>query len=418
MTKRTRQATGLQCMLCGPLDFPTMRHAFSVTFALAVAATMAAGLAACSKPAPAPAPPVEVGVVVVQPAAFPLTRDLVGRLSATRTAEVRARVAGILLERVYTEGTDVARGDVLFRIDPAPLEAALHAAEAAADQAAATAKNAAATAARYRSLADKRVIARQDLDNALATARSTAAAVNEARAKAESARLDLSYATVRAPIAGRAGRAMVTEGALVGQGEATELTTVEQIDPIYVNFSESMADVERLRRSQAAGDVELAAAGSAKVHILLTDGSAYPEVGTVSFSDLAVDPATGAVSLRATVPNPGHRLLPGMFVSLRLTEGEVRNAFAVPQKAVQRDAEGAYVLIVDAGSSVRKKRVELGSMRGSDWIVTAGLAKGDRVVVSGVQAAAIGARVRIAAPEPGAAPTPKAPATPRPPRGH
>ncbi|HET6546070.1 MAG TPA: efflux RND transporter periplasmic adaptor subunit [Rhodanobacteraceae bacterium] len=384
----------------------------------ALAIIAAAAVAACSKPAPPPAPPVEVGVVIAHAGAFPLTRDLVGRLSATRTAEVRARVAGILIERVYTEGTDVKQGDVLFRIDPAPLEATLHAAQAALDQTRATAHNAAATAERYRTLADRRVVARQDLDNALATARSTAAAVSEARAKVESARLDLSYATVRAPIAGRAGRALVTEGALVGQGEATELTTIEQIDPIYVNFSESMADVERLRRGQAKGDLEPVASGAAKVRVLLPDKSPYPHVGTVSFADLAVDPATGAVSLRATVPNPERRLLPGMFVSLQLTEGERRNAFAIPQAAIQRDAAGAYVLSVDANGSVARKPVELGSMHGSDWIVTDGVAEGDRVIASGVQDAVVGARVRIVATGPGATARPAPVHAPSRPRDH
>jgi membrane fusion protein, multidrug efflux system len=338
-------------------------------------------LAACNQATsqnPQTPPPPEVAVIEVHPQTVPLTRDLVGRLAPTRVAQVRARVAGIILKRAYKEGTDVEQGEVLYLIDPAPLEAALHAQEAALARARADAANAAATAKRYRELAQKQLISTQDLDNALASERSTAAAVKQAQADVESARLDLGYATVTAPIAGRAGRALVTEGALVGQGEATELTTVEQIDPIYVNFSQSVTELQELQGTATAQY-------PAQVKVLLQDGTLYPQAGTLDFSDLAVNPGTGAVSLRAVVPNPDRSLLPGMFVKLRLTSGAIDNAFVLPQAAVSRDGQGAYALIVDADGKVAQRRLQTHGMTRTGWIVTGELSDGDRVIVEGLQ---------------------------------
>ncbi len=355
----------------------------------------ALALAACGKSAPPPAPPPpEVGVVYARAEAVPLTRELVGRLAATRTAEVRARVAGIVQRRVYTEGTDVKEGEVLFQIDPAPLQAALQAREAALAQAQANAANAAAKAARYRELIGKGVLAKQDYDDALASERTTAAAAQQATADVATARLNLGYATVTAPIAGRAGRALVTEGALVGQGESTPLTTVEQIDPIYVDFSQSVAEVEQLRRAAAAGTVQLAAQDQVAVQLVLADGTPYAHPGSLGFADLAVDPATGALSLRATVPNPDRALLPGMFVKLRLTQGELAQAWRIPAQAIQRDPQGAYVLVAGSDGKAAQKRVELGELRGADWIVTAGLADGDAVIVAGLPKARPDAAVK------------------------
>ncbi|HKJ07945.1 MAG TPA: efflux RND transporter periplasmic adaptor subunit, partial [Gammaproteobacteria bacterium] len=264
-----------------------------------------------------PPPTPEVAVVTVHPRSVPLTRDLVGRLAPTRVAQVRARVAGVILKRVYTEGTDVKQGQVLFRIDPAPLKAALNAQQAALAQAQANATNAAITARRYRALFAKGLLSRQDLDTAQANQRTTAAAVQQARANLETAKLNLSYATVTAPIAGRAGRALVTEGALVGQDSPTELTTVEQIDPIYVNFSQSTAQLEQLQQAAAQGKAAVHSGARTGLQVILPDGRPYPHAGKLDFSDLAVDPDTGTVSLRGIVPNPNHRLLPGMFVNIR-----------------------------------------------------------------------------------------------------
>jgi membrane fusion protein (multidrug efflux system) len=338
-------------------------------------------LAACNQTASEKSqtpPPPEVAVIEVHPRTVPLTRELVGRLAPTRVAQVRARVAGIILERAYQEGTDVEQGQVLYRIDPAPLEAALHAQEAALARAQADAANAAAIAKRYRELAQKQLISTQDLDNALASERSTAAAVKQAQADVESARLDLGYATVTAPIAGRAGRSLVTEGALVGQGEATQLTSIEQIDPIYVNFSQSVAELRELRDTATAQH-------PARVDVLLQDGMPYPQAGTLDFSDLAVNPGTGAISLRAVLPNPDRSLLPGMFVNLRLTSGAIDKAFVLPQTAVSRDSQGAYALAVDADGKVGQHRLQIHGMTRTGWIVTGDLSNGDRVIVEGLQ---------------------------------
>ena len=352
------------------------------------------GLVACQK-APnqgAPQmPPPEVDVVLAHSQTVPLTRDLVGRLAATRVAQVRARVPGVILRRVYTEGTDVKAGDVLFEIDPAQLQAKLHAEEAGLAKAEADATNAALTAKRYSELRGKNTLSQQDLDTAMANERTTAAAVKQAKANVEGARLDLSYATVTAPIAGRAGRALVTEGALVGQGETTPLTTIEQIDPIYVNFSQSSGEVEALERA-AAEDPR----SRPKVELILPSGATFQETGVMDFSDLSVDPGTGALSMRAVLPNPGRRLLPGMFVNLRLTGGRVEHAFVLPQAALSRDAKGAYVFVLDEKGMVEQRRMESHGQTREDWILTGELNDGDRVIVSGIQKVKPGAPARLA----------------------
>ena len=354
---------------------------------LAVLGTAITLLAACGKGSSPAArtqanlPPPQVNVVKVRMQSVPLTKELVGRLASTRIAQVRARVAGVILKRVYTEGTDVKQGQVLFQIDPAPLEAALHAQQAALAKAQADATNAELTAKRYRQLRKKDLISQQDLDTAEANARTTAAAVKQAQANVESARLDLGSAAVTAPISGRAGRAQVTEGALVGQGEATVLTTIEQIDPIYVNFSQSVGEIGQLRQATAPA----AHGPAAKVEVLMPDGTVYPHAGTVDFSDIAVDPGTGALSLRAVLPNPDHRLLPGMFVNLRLTTGRLDNAALVPQAAVQRDDKGAYVMVLGGDGKVQQRRVQTHGMTRTSWIVTGALQQDDQVIVAGLQ---------------------------------
>lgn len=366
---------------------------------LVLLSTLTLVLAACGKSAP-PAngqmPPPEVEVVTAHAESVPLTRVLVGRLAATRVGQVRARVAGVILKRVYTEGTDVTQGEVLFQIDPASLQAALHAEEAALAKAKADAANAALISKRYRDLAAKHLISSQDLDTALANERTTSAVVKQAQANVEKAQLDLGYATVTAPIAGRAGRALVTEGALVGQGEATELTTVEQIDPIYVNFSQSVTELQQLQQVASASQSADSAQdpGSNKVEVMLADGSPYPHAGTLDFSDLAVDPGTGTVSLRALVPNPERRLLPGMFVKLRLTMGHLEHAFLLPQASVLRDQAGAYVLLVDATGKVEQQRVQTHGMTRTNWIVSGKLADGAQVIVNGLQKVRPGAMAK------------------------
>ncbi|MGH8213269.1 MAG: efflux RND transporter periplasmic adaptor subunit, partial [Rhodanobacteraceae bacterium] len=351
-------------------------------------------LAACGQSqAPAPPPP-QVGVVTVHAQGVPLVRDFVGRLAATRVAQVRARVTGIVLKRVYTEGTDVKAGDVLFRIDPAPMQATLRSQQGLYAQADAAAHDDEAKAKRMHALAARGVISKQDLDDAVAAADSARAAAKAAQANVENARINLDYATITAPIAGRAGMANITEGALVSPTDANPLTMVQQIDPVYVEFSQPMAEVENLRRAQKSGELQLAAPDQARVEVVLPDGSVYSHAGTLNFADLAVDPQTGAVSLRATVPNPERALLPGMFVKLRLTLGMRHHAMEVPQAAVQRDAQGAYLYVVGPDRVVRSRRVALDGQRGSQWVVESGLNDGDRVIVSGLQKTRPGGKVR------------------------
>jgi membrane fusion protein (multidrug efflux system) len=358
------------------------------------AALLALAVGACSHSAPPASAPVEVGVVTARATDIPVVRSYPGRLAATLTAQVRARVTGIVLKRVYREGTDVAAGDVLFKIDPAPLQASLRAAQGQLAQAEATARNAELKAERSREIGARGLLAKQDVDDAVAAAAEAAAAVKAARANVQNARIDLGYATVTAPIAGRAGRANVTQGALVSPTDSQPLTTLRVIDPIYANFSEPMAEVERLRQSERSGGLKLAAPDKAEVRIVLPDGSAYPHAGTLDFTDLAVDPQTGAVDLRALLPNPDHSLLPGMFVKIRLTLGTLRHAFLVPQAAIQRDNAGAYVYVVGAGDRIVEKRVELGDQRGADWIVPSGIEAGAQVVVSGIQKVRVGEPVK------------------------
>ena len=336
-------------------------------------------------------PPPEVGVVRAQPQNSPLTRDLVGRLSAYRSADVRARVAGVLLKRTYREGTDVKQGQLLFQIDPAPLRAALDASLASLAQAQATYTNSKVTAQRLLDLAPKGYVAKADVDNALASERTAAAAVQQARANVQSARINLGYARVTSPIAGRAGQQQVTEGALVGQGSATLLTTVDQIDPMYVNFSMSASEMERMRQAQGAGSVTLANPDQARVQVTLPDGSVYPEPGVLDFSSTSVDPATGSVNLRAKIPNPTHSLLPGLYVTITAQLGQQHGVYLIPQPALQRDTAGAYVMVVAADGKVLRKNVSATQISGSDWVVTAGLQPGDQVIVSGIQAVKPGA---------------------------
>ena len=344
-------------------------------------------LTACGKKEQGPPqmPPPQVGVITAQPQNEPLTKDLVGRLSAFRSADVRARVAGVLLKRDYVEGSDVKKGQPLFQIDPAPLKAALAAADASLAQAQATYTNAKVNAQRSRELAPKGYISKSDLDNALASERTAAAAVQAARANVQSARINLGYANVTSPIDGRAGQQQVTEGALVGSGSATLLTTVDQIDPLYVNFTMSVADMEQLRQAQTSGGVTLAQPNQASVRVTLPDGSAYAEPGTLDFTAVTVDPSTGALNLRAQIPNPKHSLLPGMYVTLQAKLGEQHKVFVIPQQAVLRDTVGAYVFVVGADGKTKRHDVAAASMSGGNWVITSGLAAGDQVVVSGVQ---------------------------------
>lgn len=359
-------------------------HSALTFVGIAAVTALASGCGKKEQPQPQPPPP-EVGVVTAKATSVPLVQELVGRLSAVRTADVRARVAGVLEKRVYTEGTDVKEGQVLFKIDPAPLQAILNAQLANLASAQATYANAHIAAERARSVATRGLLSKADVDTAEAAERTSSAAVKQARATVDSARINLGYANVTAPIAGRAGQQQVTEGALVGQGEATLLTTVEQVDPLYVNFSQAIGQLDEVRRAAAGGSVQLADENKAKIELLLSDGTVYGQSGVLDFSDAAVDAATGAVSLRGTVPNPDRHLLPGQYINVRLTMGDIKHAWLVLQAAVQRDANGASVFVVGSDGKVVQKKIKADRMRGDSWIVTDGLADGDQIVVSGVQ---------------------------------
>ena len=352
---------------------------------IALSAALLLALAAC-KPEEQPAPPPpEVGVISATPQTVPLERDLVGRLAPFRSSDVRARVPGVLTKRVYQEGSDVKEGQVLFLIDPAPLQASLSASQAQLASAQASYTNAHVAAERARQLIGQKFVSKADLDNAESAERSAAAAVQQARAGVTSSRISLDYASVRAPISGRAGKQQVTEGALVGQGDVTLLTTVDQIDPLYVNFSMSVSELEALRKAQSAGGVSLQGNGKAQVQVTLGDGTVYGETGTLDFSGVVVDPQTGAVSLRAQLPNPDKFLLPGSFVTLKATLGEQSNVFLIPQAAVLRDTQGAYVMVVGKDGKVVRKNVTTSGSKDGHWLVTEGLAAGDSVIAAGVQ---------------------------------
>lgn len=354
--------------------------------ALWLVTAAALGLAACGRTPPpaAHAAPPEVGVVRVRAESVPLTREVVGRLAPVRTADVRARVPGILLKRLYVEGSEVREGQPLFQIDPAPLRAALDAALAQLAQAEASAKNAHVAAERNRALIPSGLVSRSDVDTSNANERSTSAAVKQAEANVEAARINLGYATVTAPISGRSGQQQVTEGALVGQGEATLLTTIEQIDHLYVNFDRPAEEILRLRNEEQSGEVSLVEHDKAHLQIILPNGEAYPQIGIVDFADVTVDPTNGAVAFRGVIANPDRLLLPGMFVNIRLIIGTQNHAFLVTQAAVRRDATGAFVQVVGSDGRVVQKRVRAETMLGNNWLITEGLEDGDQVIVSGV----------------------------------
>ncbi len=331
-------------------------------------------------------PPAEVGVVTVQPRAIGLVTELPGRLEASRVAQVRARAAGILQKRLFSEGSDVKAGQALFKIDPASLQSSVASAQATLMRAQASLTQATAQAERYKPLLEANAISKQDYVNAVAAQKTAEADVAAARANVQTGQINLGYATVTAPISGRIGRALVTEGALVGQGEATPLAVIQQINPMYVNFTQSTTDVLALRRAVESGKFRRAGgADSASVRIVLEDGSVYPQEGKLLFSDLSVDPTSGQITLRAEVPNPRGILLPGMYVRVRLEQAETPNGIVVPQQAVQRGTTGDSVMVVGADGTVLPRPVKVGAAQGGEWIILDGLKPGELVMVDGFQ---------------------------------
>jgi len=362
------------------------------------------GLAAgCSKTTPPAPSPAQVYTLAVKAQSVVLREQFSGRVSSFQSANVVARVSGALLERTYREGAEVHRGQSLFHIDPAFYQAQLDSDLGVLAQDRATLTNATITAERNRKLLSLGSVSQQVVDNSDAAERSAAARVKADEAQLETARVNLGYTTVVAPIDGTAGQQQVTAGAVVGSGTSdsgaggTLLTTIERIDPVYVNFTISAAELLALRQAQAEGQVQLAGQGKARVAIELPDGSTYPHDGVLDFSGVLVNSSTGAVNLRATVPNPKRLLLPGMYVNLTVDFGSRKSAWLVPQQALLRDAGGPYLLAVGDGGKVARRNVVVRDSLGTDWIVTAGLADGEQIIVSGLQKASEGSVVNASA---------------------
>ena len=364
---------------------------------VAAAVLMVVALVACGKKDAAPGagapgagggapPPPAVGVIVATPGEVGLVTELPGRLEATRVSQVRARAAGILQQRLFREGSDVKAGQPLFRIDPAPLLAASQSAQASLARSEANAVQAKALADRYKPLVEANAVSKQEYANAVASWKAAEADVAAGRAAVQTAKINLGYATVTAPISGRIGRALVTEGALVGQGDATELAVIQQIDTLYVNFTQSANDALRLRRAMAEGKLKRAGSSEgASVRIVLEDGTEYAQPGRLLFSDLTVDPTTGQVTLRAEVPNPKGELLPGLYVRVRIEQAQADNAISVPQQAVTRTQQGDSLMVVSADGKVSKRDVKITAGQNNRWIVTEGLKAGEQVMVDGFQ---------------------------------
>jgi len=351
---------------------------------------LAVVLSACGKPAaPAAAgggmPAPEVGVITVAPGDVGLMTELPGRLEASRVAQVRARAAGILQERLFREGSDVKAGQQLYRIDAAPYAAALQSAQAGLARSQANLTQATALAERYAPLVKENAISQQEYASAVAAQKQAEADVAAGRASVQTANITLGYARVTAPISGRIGRSLVTEGALVGQGEATQLAVIQQINPMYVNFTQSAAEVYQLRKAMDSGRLKGAGAQAAAVQVVMEDGSVYEQPGRLLFSDLTVDSTTGQVTLRAEVPNPKGTLLPGLYVRVRLEQATAGNAITLPQQAVTRSAQGDTVSVVDAEGKITKRTVKVGGQQNGRWVVLDGLKAGEQVMVDGFQ---------------------------------
>jgi membrane fusion protein, multidrug efflux system len=362
-----------------------------------VVASASAGLCACagqSKRAPR-AESSEVGVITVRRQSLTLTEVLPGRTAPYAVSEVRPQVSGIILKRLYTEGSEIKAGQILYQIDPQPYRAAYHSAQAALANARASLVTAKATAERDEKLLQPNLVSAQQYDTAMGAYRQAQALVEQQAANLETARINLEYTSVRAPISGRAGISNVTPGALVTTGQPNALTTIQQLDPIYVDIPQSSSQLVALKRSIASGALKAGSAASAKVTLELEDGSRYPETGTLQFTDVTVDPTTGTVMLRAIFPNPRTILLPGMYVRAKVVEGTDPRAILVPQQGVSHDIRGRPTAwVVETGDKVKLRMLTVSRSVGNQWLVTQGLEAGDRVVMQGTQKLRPGIKVR------------------------
>ena len=360
-----------------------LRRLKACIFAASVIAISATGVQAQDAPQ---MPPPAVGVLDLKAHAVPVISELPGRVAATRTSEVRARVSGILLERVFQQGTLVKQGDVLYRIDPRLFRVRVESAEASLRRAEATRDNAKVQFERQKTLRERNVTSGIDFDNASVALAQAEADVALAQAALDEARINLDYTEVRAPISGIIGAALVTEGGLVTADGGTNLALIQQIDPVYVDFTQSAQDLIGLRRAVSEGKLESPKPGQASVTLLFDGGDAYPEKGKLLFSSASVDPTTGQVTLRAEFPNPRTELLPGMYVRIRIEQAVQQGAITVPQRAVLRTQDGRpQVYVVEADGTAKLRDVKLGQSIEQDWIVESGLKEGEKLIVEGVQ---------------------------------
>jgi membrane fusion protein (multidrug efflux system) len=327
-------------------------------------------------------PPPEVGVIVTKFEPVALQTELPGRVEPVRVAQVRARVNGVVLKRLFQEGSEVKAGQVLFQIDPSPYQAALLSARANLGKSQANLNQAAAQAARYKPLVEANAVSKQEYVNVVAAQKTAEADVAAQRAAVQIAQINTGYANVQAPIGGRIGRALVTEGALVSATEATQLALIQQTSTVYLNITQSAGDLQRLRKNAGA---KATAGGALPVTVILDDGSELPRKGKLLFSDVTVDPTSGQVALRAEVPNQDGLLLPGQYVRVRLSQAELPAAIVVPQQAVTRGTQGDTVIVVGADGKPAPRPVKIGSQQGANWIVLDGLKPGEQVVVDGFQ---------------------------------
>lgn len=330
-------------------------------------------------------PPIEVGVITTSLQSVPLQIELPGRVESVRVAQVRARVNGVVLKRLFREGSEVKEGQALFQIDASQYQAALDSAQAALSKAQANLSQASAQATRYKPLAEANAVSKQEYISVVAAQKQAEADVAAGNAAVQSAKITLAYATVSAPISGRIGRALVTEGALVSQTEATQLALIQQTNKVYVNFTQSSNEVQRLRRAMSGKKAAAAGESAVPVTIVLDDGSEFAQKGKLLFSDVTVDQTSGQVTLRAEVQNPDGFLLPGAYVRVRLSQELVPSAMLLPQQALTRSAQGDTVMVVDASGKTEARKVKVGAAQGNQWLVLDGLKTGEQVVVDGFQ---------------------------------